>query len=77
MCCMLTLATTAFCLAILKSQQGNIVGSVGTSYLIGLPGAAENAHTLLTGVHFSSQLPAFGRIGLEVVSAMAMLRPQG
>ena len=32
---MLTLATTAFCLAILKSQQGNIVGSVGTFYLIG------------------------------------------
>jgi uncharacterized membrane protein len=27
---MLTLATSAFCLAILKSQQGNIVGSVGT-----------------------------------------------
>ena len=32
---MLTLATSAFCLAILKSQQGNIVGSVGTFYLIG------------------------------------------
>ena len=32
---MLTLATSAFFLAILKSQQGNIVGSVGTFYLIG------------------------------------------
>jgi hypothetical protein len=32
---MLTLATSAFCLAILKSQAGNIVGSVGTFYLIG------------------------------------------
>src|SRR5271155_3360820 len=32
---MLTLATSAFCLAILKSQQGNVVGSVGTFYLIG------------------------------------------
>jgi hypothetical protein len=32
---MLILATSAFCLAILKSQQGNIVGSVGTFYLIG------------------------------------------
>src|ERR1700681_4437644 len=32
---MLTLATSALCLAILKSQQGNIVGSVGTFYLIG------------------------------------------
>jgi hypothetical protein len=32
---MLTLATSAFCLAVLKSQQGNIVGSVGTFYLIG------------------------------------------
>jgi hypothetical protein len=32
---MLTLATRACCLAILKSQQGNIVGSVGTFYLIG------------------------------------------
>ena len=32
---MLTLATSAFCLAILKSQEGNIVGSVGTFYLIG------------------------------------------
>jgi hypothetical protein len=32
---MLTLATSAFFLAILKSQQGNIVGSVGAFYLIG------------------------------------------
>jgi hypothetical protein len=32
---MLTLAASAFCLAILKSQQGNIVGSVATFYLIG------------------------------------------
>jgi uncharacterized membrane protein len=32
---MLTLAASAFCLAIMKSQQGNIVGSVGTFYLIG------------------------------------------
>ena len=32
---MLTLAISAFCLAILKSQEGNIVGSVGTFYLIG------------------------------------------
>jgi hypothetical protein len=32
---MLTLASSAFCLAILKSQEGNIVGSVGTFYLIG------------------------------------------
>ena len=32
---MLTLATSAFCLAILKSQQGNVVGSIGTFYLIG------------------------------------------
>ena len=32
---MLILAASAFCLAILKSQQGNIVGSVGTFYLIG------------------------------------------
>src|SRR5580693_3019976 len=32
---MLTLATSAFCLAVLKSQQGNIVGSIGTFYLIG------------------------------------------
>jgi hypothetical protein len=32
---MLTLATSACCLAILKSQEGNIVGSVGTFYLIG------------------------------------------
>jgi hypothetical protein len=32
---MLSLATSAFFLAILKSQQGNIVGSVGTFYLIG------------------------------------------
>jgi uncharacterized membrane protein len=32
---MLTLATSAFFLAVLKSQQGNIVGSVGTFYLIG------------------------------------------
>ena len=32
---MLTLAASAFCLAILKSQQGNVVGSIGTFYLIG------------------------------------------
>jgi hypothetical protein len=32
---MLTLASSAFCLAILKSQPGNIVGSIGTFYLIG------------------------------------------
>ena len=32
---MLTLASSAFCLAILKSQQGNIVGSIGAFYLIG------------------------------------------
>ncbi len=32
---MLTLAASALCLAILKSQQGNVVGSVGTFYLIG------------------------------------------
>ena len=32
---MLILAASAFCLAILKSQEGNIVGSVGTFYLIG------------------------------------------
>jgi hypothetical protein len=31
---MLTLASSAFCLAILKSQQGNIIGSIGTFYLI-------------------------------------------
>jgi uncharacterized membrane protein len=32
---MLTLATSAFFLAILKSQEDNIVGSIGTFYLIG------------------------------------------
>jgi len=32
---MLSLSASAFCLAILKSQQGNIVGSIGTFYLIG------------------------------------------
>ena len=37
---MLTLATSAFGLAILKSQQGNIVGSIGTFYLIGTAGLA-------------------------------------
>ncbi len=31
---MLTLAASAFCLAILKSQHGNVVGSIGTFYLI-------------------------------------------
>src|SRR6202167_6741930 len=31
---MLTLATSAFFFAILRSQQGNVVGSVGTFYLI-------------------------------------------
>jgi hypothetical protein len=32
---MLSLAASAFCLAILKSEEGNIVGSFGTFYLIG------------------------------------------
>jgi uncharacterized membrane protein len=54
---MLTLATSAFCLAILKSQQGNIVGSVGTFYLIGtawLAGRLGERTGLITGVRFSS-----------------------
>jgi uncharacterized membrane protein len=32
---MLTLASSAFCLAIMKSQRGNIIGSIMTFYLIG------------------------------------------
>jgi hypothetical protein len=40
---MLTLAVSAFCLAILKSQQGNIVGSIGTFYLA-VQGAALQEH---------------------------------
>src|ERR1700678_1596068 len=31
---MLTLASSAFCLAIMKSQHGNIVGSIITFYMI-------------------------------------------
>jgi Predicted membrane protein (DUF2306) len=63
---MLTLATSAFCLAILKSQQGNIVGSVGTFYLIGtawLAGRPGERTRLFDGVRFSSVSPA--QLGLS------------
>jgi hypothetical protein len=58
---MLTLATSAFCLAILKSQQGNIVGSVGTFYLIGtawLAGRRGERTRLIDWSALSSVLPA-------------------
>jgi hypothetical protein len=47
----LTLATSAFCLAVLKSQQGRIVGRVGTFHLIDtawLAGRAGERTSLLT-----------------------------
>ena len=58
---MLTLATSAFFLAILKSQQGNIVGSVGTFYLIGtawLAGRRGERTRLIDWSALSSVLPA-------------------
>jgi uncharacterized membrane protein len=68
---MLTLAISAFCLAILKSQQGNIAGSVGAFYLIGTAWLAgrrgERTHlidgtALFIGLAGAVAAIAFGRL---------------
>ena len=59
---MLTLATSAFCLAILRNPSratsSAALAPSTSSARPGLPDAAENAHVLLTGVRFSSVWPA-------------------
>ena len=53
---MLTLAGSAFCLAIMKSQHGNIIGSIITFYMITTAwlAGAVGASAGLTSPHFSS-----------------------
>jgi uncharacterized membrane protein len=67
---MLTLATSAFCLAILKSQEGNIVGSVGTFYLIGTAWLAgrrgERTHLIDWSALFIGLAGAVAAIALGV-----------
>jgi hypothetical protein len=82
---MLTLAISTFFLAILKSQQGNIVGSVGTFYLIGTAWLAgrrgERTHlidwsALFIGLTGASAAIALGAYTLHNPMASIKLLPQ-